>query len=1214
MSSPTGPFEQPAKESCRPFTFLSISQILAWADAHHARTGRWPSKVSGPIRDAPGQTWAAVDAALKFGRRGLARGSSLARLLQEQRQASQGKSRPLLTEAQILAWADAHYVRTGRWPSIRSGPVEEAPGEDWGGLDYSLAHGGRALPGGSSLARLLDEQRGANRGPMLPELTEAQILTWADAHRARTGQWPSLTSGPIPAAPGEYWAGVWRALVQGQRGLLGGFSLAVLLAVHRGVGNHHALTALTEEQIRGWADAHFARTGPWPDAGSGSIEDSTGETWRAVEQALRNGGRGLAGHSSLARLLATRRPVENRRERPPLTVARVLAWADAYHQRTGQWPEAGSGPIPEAPGETWAAINASLVHGDRGLPGGCPLPRFLVEYRGAWRRRDLPDLSVEQILAWIDAYWARHGRWPQTRSGAIEQTVGETWLDTDTALRQGERGLPGGSSLARLIHEQCPDTAALPRDERIRAATPATFRKQFSRGLDEGRILAWADTHHAQTGQWPTQLSGPVLGAPGEKWCNIDTALRRGQRRLPGGSSLARMLAQHRDVRNIQDLPPFTEAQILAWADAYYARTGEWPSPESGPIEDAPGETWKVVAASLLQGKRGLPGGSSLSQLLAEHRGVWNSHAAPPLTEAQILAWADAHRERTGRWPTLHSGPVADAPGERWSAVEAALTSGCRGLPGGSSVARLLAVARGVPNPADRSPLTLDQILAWADAHHARTGRWPNRDSGPIDGATEESWAAVDSALLQGIRGLPGGFSLPRLLAEQRAARFNAKAPDLSEARILAWADAHYARTGQWPGTNSGSIREAPSETWAAVKTALTLGYRGLPGGSSLAKLLAEQRGLRNIQDLPPLTEAQILAWAAAFFDRAGRWPTTRSGPIAGTAGETWAGVDGALGRGARGLPEGSSLVRLLAARRQARNPLALPALTVEQVLAWADAHYARAGLWPTRKSGPIETAPGETWSAVDTYLMHGKRGLPGGSSLLSLLAEHRGVRHRLELPDLSVEQILTWADAYHARHGRWPKAPSGPVDGAPGETWSGIQHALHRGKRGLPQGSSLPRLLAEHRGARNHLDLPSLTTDQILAWSDAFRAGHGHWPQVRSGPIPEAPGETWSGVEAALDQGHRGLPGGSSLLQLLAERRGARAQRNLRLLDERAILAWADAFRQRHGAWPQKRSGAIPEAPEESWMGVNVALRQGYRGLAGGSSLSQLIKEHRKV
>ncbi len=60
------------------------------------------------------------------------------------------------------------------------------------------------------------------------------------------------------------------------------------------------------------------------------------------------------------------------------------------------------------------------------------------------------------------------------------------------------------------------------------------------------------------------------------------------------------------------------------------------------------------------------------------------------LTQAQILAWADAHHARTGAWPSARCGPVADAPGETWSALNAALHAGVRGLPGGDSLPRLL--------------------------------------------------------------------------------------------------------------------------------------------------------------------------------------------------------------------------------------------------------------------------------------------------------------------------------------------------------------------------------------------------------------------------------------------------------------------------------------------------------------------------------------------
>jgi hypothetical protein len=124
----------------------------------------------------------------------------------------------------------------------------------------------------------------------------------------------------------------------------------------------------------------------------------------------------------------------------------------------------------------------------------------------------------------------------------------------------------------------------------------------------------------------------------------------------------------------------------------------------------------------------------------------------PPLTEALILGWADAHRKRAGRWPDVRSGPVKGAPGEPWPALNQALARG-RGLPGGSSLARLLAQRRGRRNQAQAPRLTEGQVLRWADLHRARVGRWPTATSGPVAEAPGETWSAVASALYAGRRG-----------------------------------------------------------------------------------------------------------------------------------------------------------------------------------------------------------------------------------------------------------------------------------------------------------------------------------------------------------------------------------------------------------------------------------------------------------------------------
>jgi hypothetical protein len=211
--------------------------------------------------------------------------------------------------------------------------------------------------------------------------------------------------------------------------------------------------------------------------------------------------------------------------------------------------------------------------------------------------------------------------------------------------------------------------------------------------------------------------------------------------------------------------------------------------------------------------------------------------------------------------------------------------------------------------------------------------------------------------------------------------------------------------------------------------------------------------------------------------------------------------------------------------------------LTTEQILAWADDHCRRTGSFPTTDSGRI---PGtdEHWRTLDGALRYGRRGLPGGSSLARLMAEHRGQTVSTYGGPLTVEQILGWADSYRDRTGRWPSELSGPVPDAPHENWKNVNAALRMGGRGLPPGRSLPQLLAQERQARNGTNRPPLTAEQILTWADNYRWRHSRWPGVKAGPIEEAPEENWQAINLALRYGYRGLPGGISLRQLLAQQR----------------------------------------------------------------------------
>jgi hypothetical protein len=146
--------------------------------------------------------------------------------------------------------------------------------------------------------------------------------------------------------------------------------------------------------------------------------------------------------------------MSKRVSRPPLTVETILAWADAHQARTGRWPSAGSGAIPEAPGDTWESINSALAQGHRGLPGGVSLSTLLKSHRGASAKSVKTSLYIEQILSWAEAHRRRIGKWPSADSGPLPEAPGENWRAINTALEEGLRGLPGGDSLSKLRRRQ----------------------------------------------------------------------------------------------------------------------------------------------------------------------------------------------------------------------------------------------------------------------------------------------------------------------------------------------------------------------------------------------------------------------------------------------------------------------------------------------------------------------------------------------------------------------------------------------------------------------------------------------------------------------------------------------------------------------------------------------------------------------------------------
>ena len=257
-----------------------------------------------------------------------------------------------------------------------------------------------------------------------------------------------------------------------------------------------------------------------------------------------------------------------------------------------------------------------------------------------------------------------------------------------------------------------------------------------------------------------------------------------------------------------------------------------------------------------------------------------------PLAIEDIKASILAHRDATGTWPTARSGAVEYGPyrgRETWRAIDSALegkkapdgtAKQSRGLPGGSSLVTLnaeVSTEHGLDyiNRKQRAPLAIEDIKASILAHRAATGTWPTAESGAVEyGAyrSRETWRAIDAALkgvkapnrvLKRFRRLPGGSSLATLNAEVSAQHGldyvnHSRRDPLTIEDINASILAHRDATGTWPTATSGAVEYGPyrgRETWRAIDSALegrkapdgtAKQSRGLPGGSSLAKLKQE--------------------------------------------------------------------------------------------------------------------------------------------------------------------------------------------------------------------------------------------------------------------------------------------------------------------------------------------------------------------------------------
>jgi hypothetical protein len=192
----------------------------------------------------------------------------------------------------------------------------------------------------------------------------------------------------------------------------------------------------------------------------------------------------------------------------PLTLKQILAWADAFRRRTGQWPSANAGPVSEAPGEKWQIVT-DFRSAEIGVQGK------RTDLTSTLQDAKLPRAGVSKLRAIIRA------------SAVVQRLYDQDLLAVDVAGCAWQKK-PG--SLDR-------DPAS------IRDDAHETQQTNGPGGRTDPGVGGRPPSAHGPVAE-PVRRAGG--GRPGGELGGCQSGASGREPGLPGGDSLPRLLDRHR--------------------------------------------------------------------------------------------------------------------------------------------------------------------------------------------------------------------------------------------------------------------------------------------------------------------------------------------------------------------------------------------------------------------------------------------------------------------------------------------------------------------------------------------------------------------------------------------------------------------------------------------------------------------------------------------
>ena len=137
------------------------------------------------------------------------------------------------------------------------------------------------------------------------------------------------------------------------------------------------------------------------------------------------------------------------------------------------------------------------------------------------------------------------------------------------------------------------------------------------------------------------------------------------------------------------------------------------------------------------------------------------------LNKEMIKNWIDIYYGLNNKYPTQSSKSIPEMGKETWKNIDQSLRLNARGLNLNTTLAGLLLTEYGKrPEHGPLIPkLNIDEIANWMVTFYVENKRWPKlTDKKVINVDFEENWAAINSSLFSGRRGLPANLSIKKLI------------------------------------------------------------------------------------------------------------------------------------------------------------------------------------------------------------------------------------------------------------------------------------------------------------------------------------------------------------------------------------------------------------------------------------------------------------------